>query len=179
MLRGDFVARNLLAACIQIDGVKGELLGAGDHFGCRFKIRTQLVDVPRLSGIVTRGLDTAGKLTVRILKTGNVVTLPALDTYRGLCNLFHGCVCVHAERRIQLFRSFIQLFVCHCFSLRLCNFLFNDCCGTPGTRRLFCAMYPHARLIPRSDQGICRMLHPMRLRLPYPAQILLHRRSCG
>ena len=106
VLRADLVARDLLSARVEVDGVQGEFLFSGDELQGELEILSELVDVARFSGIVAGGLDAAREVAVRGLEARDVVALPAVYGDRGLCRLFQSRVYVHAVLAVYAARDF-------------------------------------------------------------------------
>ena len=98
------VAVDRLAIEDGVDGVKIDLLFAGDQLQSDLQIGHQLFGSAGLAGIVAGGLDTAGEGAAQVFKTDNVIALPAMHT--------DGDVLQNVQRFFGIDTEFFILFAC-------------------------------------------------------------------
>ena len=111
MLGADFVARHLHAVRERIDRVQGEMLCTRDEREHFIERDEEFLHASRLAGRVARSGDAAGQRSVKILKAGEIVQLPAVDGNGDVVHLPQGFLGVHAPGGIDVAGGFVL--VCH------------------------------------------------------------------
>ena len=121
---GDFVACDSSSG-IQIDGMEIQSFCAGDQGECLGQIGAELLDVPGAAGIIPCGENPAGSAAGIRFKSGDIVSLPAMEGNRNFRQCLQCRVGIDAQFRILCFCGEITLFHCFCCHDDLPNLKLN------------------------------------------------------